>query len=81
MPENISKDATALHSRRSVLTRSAAIGAAALLPQGWAGVAYASDAPEQAAVQIGIVAVAKIDGNVCQRRSDQGMNARVGHEC
>ena len=30
---------------------------------------------------VGIVAVAKIDGNVCQRRSDQGMNARVGHEC
>lgn len=43
--------------RRAFLQASAAAGLLAGLPKAWAGGAYASDAPEQAEVRIGIVAV------------------------
>jgi nitrate/nitrite transport system substrate-binding protein len=46
-----------LPSRRGVLAAGAVAGAAGVMPKGWAGAAYASDAPEQDKVQIGIVAV------------------------
>jgi nitrate/nitrite transport system substrate-binding protein len=44
-------------SRREVLAGASAAGTSGLLPKGWAGAAYASEAPEQPEVRIGIVAV------------------------
>ena len=49
--------AAMLTSGNRASSRRGILKAAALMPAGWAGAAYANDAPEQREVNIGFVAV------------------------